>query len=94
MRDAAGRLRFAERMVSVVSGSAVSVSDLSKVYRIRSSSQDHPTRATEAIAHRLRNPLRRAEFEDFRALDDISFEIPFGEAVESSGAMEPASRLC
>lgn len=29
----------------------------------------------------MRNPLRRAEFEDFRALDDISFEIPFGEAV-------------
>lgn len=65
----------------MVSGSAVSVSDLSKVYRIRSSSHDHPTRATEAIVQRLRNPLRRAEFEDFRALDDISFEIPFGEAV-------------
>lgn len=65
----------------MATGTAVSVSDLSKVYRIRSSSQNRPTRATEAIMHRLRHPLEKAEFEEFSALSDINFEIPFGEAV-------------
>ena len=60
---------------------AVSVSGLSKVYRIRSSGQDRPTRATEAIIERIKHPLRRESFEDFDALADISFEIPCGEAV-------------
>lgn len=31
--------------------------------------------------HRLRHPLEKAEFEEFAALSDIEFEIPFGEAV-------------
>lgn len=61
--------------------SAISVSDLSKVYRIRTSSHNRPTRATEAIVHRITHPLEKAEFEDFRALDDINFEIGQGEAV-------------
>lgn len=65
----------------MATGTAVSVSDLSKVYRIRSSSQHRPTRATEAIMHRLRHPMERPEFEEFAALSDINFEIPFGEAV-------------
>lgn len=65
----------------MATGTAVLVSDLSKVYRIRSSSQNRPTRATEAIMHRLRHPLERPQFEEFAALSDISFEIPFGEAV-------------
>lgn len=65
----------------MATGTAVLVSDLSKVYRIRSSSQHRPTRATEAIMHRLRHPLERPEFEEFAALSDINFDIPFGEAV-------------
>ncbi len=64
-----------------VGESAISVKDLSKVYRIRTSSKDRPTRATEAIVHRLRHPLEKTSYEDFRALDDINFEIDFGEAV-------------
>lgn len=31
--------------------------------------------------HRLRHPMERPEFEEFAALSDINFEIPFGEAV-------------
>ncbi len=31
--------------------------------------------------HRLRHPMERTEFEEFAALSDINFEIPFGEAV-------------
>lgn len=31
--------------------------------------------------HRLRNPLEKPQFEEFAALSDINFEIPFGEAV-------------
>jgi lipopolysaccharide transport system ATP-binding protein len=65
----------------VATGTAVSVSDLSKVYRIKSATQNSPTRATEAIVHRLRHPLEKAEFEEFSALSDINFDIPFGEAV-------------
>ncbi len=65
----------------MATGTAVSVSDLSKVYRIKSATQNSPTRATEAIVHRLRHPLEKAEFEEFSALSDINFDIPFGEAV-------------
>lgn len=65
----------------MATGTAVSVSDLSKVYRIRSATRDRPTRATEAIMHRLRHPLEKPEFEEFAALSDINFDIRFGEAV-------------
>lgn len=65
----------------MATGTAVSVLDLSKVYRIRSFSQNRPTRATEAIMHRLRHPLEKPQFEEFSALSGINFEIPFGEAV-------------
>lgn len=60
---------------------AISVRDLSKVYRIRTTTGDRPTRATEAIVHRMRHPFHKAQYEDFRALDDINFEIGFGQAV-------------
>jgi lipopolysaccharide transport system ATP-binding protein len=30
---------------------------------------------------RLRHPLERQQFEEFRALDDIDFEVPWGEAI-------------
>jgi len=61
-------------------GNAITVSNLSKTYRI-SHSGSRPTRATEAIVDRLRHPLRRDPFEVFDALSDINFEVPWGEAV-------------
>jgi lipopolysaccharide transport system ATP-binding protein len=60
--------------------SAISVSNLSKSYRIRHGS-GRPTRATEAVMHRLRHPLDRTRFETFDALHDVDFEVPWGEAV-------------
>ena len=62
-------------------GKAVSVSGLSKTYRIARSAPDRPSRATEAIVERLKHPLRRTEYEAFEALHDIGFEVPWGEAV-------------
>lgn len=59
---------------------AISVSGLSKAYRIGHRGY-RPTRATELIADRLRRPFQRETFEVFEALSDISFEIPWGEAV-------------
>ncbi|QGF23886.1 polysaccharide ABC transporter ATP-binding protein [Raineyella fluvialis] len=62
------------------SSKAITVSGLSKAYRI-SRSENRPTRATEAVVDRLRHPFRREEFEVFEALSNIDFEVPFGEAV-------------
>lgn len=59
---------------------AVSAEGLGKTYRIRSSGSS-ATRATEAIVEAFRHPLRRPSFEEFQALRDVSFDIPFGEAV-------------
>ncbi len=61
-------------------GNAITVAGLSKAYRI-SRGQNRPTRATEAIVHRLRHPLTRQEYDTFEALSDVSFEVPWGEAV-------------
>lgn len=60
---------------------AVAVKGLSKVYRIQATAANRPTRATEAIVERIKHPLSRQTFEDFEALTDINFEVPFGEAV-------------
>jgi lipopolysaccharide transport system ATP-binding protein len=60
--------------------SAITVAGLSKVYRIRHRA-DRPTTAAEAIVDRVRHPLRRSEFENFVALDDVSFDVPWGQAM-------------
>jgi lipopolysaccharide transport system ATP-binding protein len=60
---------------------AVSVSGLSKAYRIARNAKNRPSRATEAMVERLKHPLRRTEYETFEALSDIEFEIPWGQAV-------------
>ena len=62
-------------------GLAITASSLSKSYRIRHRHADTPTRATEALMARVRHPLRRDPIEEFRALSDVEFEIPQGEAV-------------
>ncbi|MFE6254106.1 polysaccharide ABC transporter ATP-binding protein [Agromyces sp. NPDC057865] len=63
----------------MANGTAISVSNLSKTYRI--SHQHRSSRATEAMVEFLRRPFRRPEVELFDALHALDFEIPQGEAV-------------
>jgi len=63
----------------MANGTAISVSNLSKTYRI--SHQHRSSRATEAMVEFLRRPFRRPEIELFDALHGLDFEIPQGEAV-------------
>ncbi|GAA2982136.1 lipopolysaccharide transport system ATP-binding protein [Microbacterium terrae] len=60
--------------------SAINVSDLSKSYRIQMAGE-RVDRITTAVFNRIRHPLTRTHYEDFDALKDVSFEIPWGEAV-------------
>jgi lipopolysaccharide transport system ATP-binding protein len=64
----------------VQQGPAISVSGLSKTYRV-ASRDDTTTTAAEALLRRLRHPGGRLRFEEFRALEDVSFQVPRGEAV-------------
>ena len=64
----------------MTSTTAISLSQLSKTYRIRRQSNG-PTRATEAIVQRLRHPFHRATTESFEALHDVTLDIATGEAV-------------
>jgi lipopolysaccharide transport system ATP-binding protein len=59
---------------------AIRASGVSKHYKI-AANDDKPSTAAEALVHRLRHPMERQHFEEFRALDDVGFEIPWGEAV-------------
>ncbi|MGH1561900.1 ABC transporter ATP-binding protein [Mumia sp. DW29H23] len=59
---------------------AISVSGLSKDYRIARTREHHSTAAEAALA-RLRHPLERAHYDVFPALDDLTFDIGWGEAV-------------
>lgn len=59
---------------------AIRAARVGKSYRI-ATSDDAPSTAAEAVLQRLRHPLQRPQFEEFRALDEVSFEIPRGEAV-------------
>lgn len=63
---------------------AISVSGLSKTYRV-ASKHDKVTTAGEALVRRLRNPTGRLQFQEFLALDDVSFQVPWGEAVAIVG---------
>lgn len=80
----AGRRSQHDRVrVSVVSLStepAIHVRGLGKTYRIGKSGV-RPTTAVEAAISRLRNPVRRGSHDLFDALDDVSFDVPWGEAV-------------
>ncbi|WP_144276380.1 ABC transporter ATP-binding protein [Demequina sp. NBRC 110053] len=59
---------------------AISVEQLTKVYRInrRAAGID---RITDAVVDMLKNPLRRPTYDEFRAIQDVTFDIPWGEAV-------------
>ncbi|WP_454051179.1 ABC transporter ATP-binding protein [Cellulomonas sp. Marseille-Q8402] len=59
---------------------AIRAAGVGKSYKI-ATSDDSPSTAAEALLQRVRHPLQRPQFEEFRALDEVSFEIPRGEAV-------------
>jgi lipopolysaccharide transport system ATP-binding protein len=59
---------------------AISVAGLSKTYRLLHRA-DRPTTAREAFIARLRNPLARSQVDYLSALRDVSFEVPWGEAL-------------
>jgi lipopolysaccharide transport system ATP-binding protein len=59
---------------------ALAVRGLAKAYTIRHSTTDHVTLAELAL-DRLRHPLRRAQREQFWALEDVSFELHRGEVL-------------
>lgn len=59
---------------------AVSVRGLSKSYTIAHNVEKHSTMG-EALLHRARNPLHRAEKETFWALKDVEFDIKQGDVV-------------
>ncbi|HEX2856174.1 MAG TPA: polysaccharide ABC transporter ATP-binding protein [Propionibacteriaceae bacterium] len=64
----------------MTSQTAIDVRNLGKTYRIRTSGGT-ATRATEAMVERVLHPLRRARFQEFEALRDVSFHVPEGEAL-------------
>ncbi len=59
---------------------AITVRDLSKTYRInlRSAGID---RITDAIIDKVRHPFRRQQYDEFEAIRDVSFDVPWGEAL-------------
>ena len=59
---------------------AVSVQGLGKSYRVGQRGH-RPNTVVEAARERLRHPLQRVQYEEFKALDDVTVEIPWGEAV-------------
>jgi lipopolysaccharide transport system ATP-binding protein len=59
---------------------AITVEGLTKTYRILQNGQS-TNRITEAVINRMRHPLQRPKFEEFHAIRDVSFDIPWGEAV-------------
>lgn len=59
---------------------ALALQHVSKSYRI-ARNRGGTNRATDAVIGRLRHPLRRTEYEDFDALNDVSFAIEPGQAV-------------
>jgi lipopolysaccharide transport system ATP-binding protein len=60
--------------------SAISVQGLSKTYRIARGAA-HVDRITDAALNRLRHPFRRTQYDVFEAVRDLSFEVPWGEAL-------------
>lgn len=59
---------------------AITVENLSKTYRINRATA-HIDRITDAIIDVLKNPTRRPTYDEFRALDNVSFDVDWGQAV-------------
>lgn len=60
--------------------SSISVSHLSKTYRILRR-EDRDTYAAEAVLKKFRKGKAKKKVEQFDALHDVSFEVPWGEVV-------------
>ncbi len=63
---------------------AISVRGLSKSYTIAHNAEKHTTMA-EAMLHRFKKPLQRADTETFWALKDLDFDIKKGDVVGIMG---------
>lgn len=59
---------------------AIAVRSLSKTYRVAQNRTTYDT-AAESLLAWARHPTRRTTFDEFHALDDVSFDVPWGEAV-------------
>ncbi len=75
-----GSLRQSYTIWGMRTEAAISVAGLSKTYRLLHRA-DRPTTAREALKARLRNPLARSEVDFLSALQDVSFDVPWGEAL-------------
>jgi lipopolysaccharide transport system ATP-binding protein len=67
------------------SSTAISVRNVSKKYTIRHDRRA-PTRLSEALVRRIRQPFLRIEREEFWALKDVSFDLPRGEVLALIGS--------
>lgn len=63
-----------------MSDSAISVENLGKSYRLAQAGEQ-TNRISEAVINRIRHPLTRVHYEQFDALKDVTFDLPWGEAV-------------
>jgi lipopolysaccharide transport system ATP-binding protein len=59
---------------------AISVEHLSKSYQVAVSGEE-TNRIAQAVVNRIRHPFARTHHETFDALKDVSFDIPWGEAI-------------
>lgn len=59
---------------------AITVEGLSKTYRINRRGTQF-NRITDAVLDRARHPFQRPQYDEFLAMDDVSFEVPWGEAL-------------
>jgi lipopolysaccharide transport system ATP-binding protein len=73
-------LQTASNVSTVSKDACISVSGVSKTYRIFRR-EDHPSTAAEAMLKKVKESKRAKVVEHFDALHDVSFEVPWGEVV-------------
>jgi lipopolysaccharide transport system ATP-binding protein len=61
-------------------GAAITIENLSKTYRILRR-EDQPSSAAEAAINRVKRRGKRQKAEQFEALHDVTFTVPWGEVV-------------
>jgi lipopolysaccharide transport system ATP-binding protein len=59
---------------------AIAVSALSKTYRLNVGGEP-VNRITDAVINKVRHPFRRTQYDYFDAIKDVSFDVPWGEAL-------------